>query len=60
MVRQILGKLRRASPRPLEHEVDQGTALRFLQEKYEALLAGVVTEDMLQPADDDEQQEVAT
>jgi hypothetical protein len=42
----------------LEHEVDQGTALRYLQEKYEALLTGVVTEDMLQPSDEDEQEEV--
>jgi len=29
----------------LEHQADQGTALRYLQEKYEAFLTGVVTEE---------------
>jgi hypothetical protein len=43
----------------LEHEVDQGTSLRYLQEKYEALLTGVITEDALQSADEDEEAEVA-
>ena len=43
----------------LEHEVDQGTALRYLQEKYEALLTGVVTEDTLQSSDEDEPIEAA-
>jgi Histidine kinase-, DNA gyrase B-, and HSP90-like ATPase len=28
----------------LEHQVDQGTALSYLQEKYEAFLTGVITE----------------
>jgi hypothetical protein len=29
----------------LEHQVDQGTALSYLQEKYEAFLTGVITEE---------------
>jgi hypothetical protein len=29
----------------LEHQADQGTALRYLQEKYEAFLSGVITEE---------------
>jgi hypothetical protein len=37
----------------LEHQVDQGTALRYLQEKYEAFLTGVVTEEVIPPADDE-------
>lgn len=29
----------------LEHQADQGTALKYLQEKYEAFLSGVITEE---------------
>ncbi len=37
----------------LEHQVDQGTALRYLQEKYEDFLTGVVTEEVIPPANDE-------
>jgi hypothetical protein len=30
----------------LEHQADQGTALKYLQEKYEAFLSGVITEEL--------------
>ena len=43
----------------LEHEVDQGTALRYLQGKYEALLTGVITEEILQTPEEDEPAESA-
>jgi hypothetical protein len=32
----------------LEHQVDQGTALRFLQDKHKELLAGVVTDEAVE------------
>jgi hypothetical protein len=35
----------------VKHEVDQGTALRSLQEKYETSLTGVVTDDAAQSTD---------
>jgi hypothetical protein len=33
----------------LEHQADQGTALKYLQEKYEAFLSGVITEEPTAP-----------
>jgi len=42
----------------LEHEVDQGTSLRYLQEKYEAFLTGVIADDD-PPAEEDEDSEIA-
>jgi predicted esterase YcpF (UPF0227 family) len=33
----------------LEHQADQGTALSYLQEKYEAFLTGVITEEPAPP-----------
>lgn len=38
----------------LEHQVDQGTALRYLQEKYQQFLSGVITEDELLPVEDED------
>jgi hypothetical protein len=38
----------------LEHQVDQGTALSYLQEKYEAFLTGVITEEPSTPEPEEE------
>lgn len=38
----------------LEHQVDQGTALQYLRDKYEAFLTGVVTEEAEEKEDDAE------
>jgi hypothetical protein len=38
----------------LEHQVDQGTALSYLQEKYEAFLSGVMTEEPAPPEPSEE------
>ena len=40
----------------LEHQADQGTALGYLQEKYEAFLTGVITEEP-QPEEETENHE---
>lgn len=37
----------------LEPQADEGTALRYLQEKYEAFLTGVLTEEMPPEEDGD-------
>ena len=36
----------------LEHQVDQGSALKFLQERYENFLEGVITENDRSSEDD--------
>lgn len=38
----------------LEHQADQDTALKYLQEKYEAFLSGVITEEFTPPETKDE------
>ncbi len=44
----------------LEHQADQGTALRYLQEKYEAFLTGVITEEPVLPPEVDDSDAQAT
>ena len=43
----------------LEHQADQGTALSYLQEKYEAFLSGVITEEPTPPEPGEEEADPA-
>lgn len=41
----------------LEHQADQGAALKFLQEKYDKFLTGVITEEAEAPDVDPDEEE---
>jgi hypothetical protein len=38
----------------LEHQVDQGTALKYLQEKHQEILSGVITDEVIEKFSDTE------